>query len=94
MVTDMNTQTPLLRKNISNYLQYSELDAATIASAKTWCDLNSKILRNIAGALLLMRVGLSVTTFRSSYLTTLYCGFTTVSVMSYKEKWKQGLLQV
>ena len=35
MAADMKTQTPVLRKNINDYPHYSEIKAATIASAKT-----------------------------------------------------------
>ena len=34
MAADVKTQTSVLRKNISDYPQYSELETATIASAK------------------------------------------------------------
>ena len=37
MVADVKTQTLVLRRNISDYSQYSEHKAATIASAKTLC---------------------------------------------------------
>jgi hypothetical protein len=35
MAVDVKTQTSVLRRNIGYYLQYLELETATIASAKT-----------------------------------------------------------
>jgi len=35
MAVDVKTQTSVLRKNISDYPHFSELEVATIASAKT-----------------------------------------------------------
>ena len=35
MAADVKTQTSVFRKNISDYPQYSELETATIAIAKT-----------------------------------------------------------
>ena len=42
MAADMKTQTPVLRKNINDYPHYSEIKAATIASAET-----SNCLKNL-----------------------------------------------
>ena len=45
MAADVNTLTPVLRKNVSDYPQYSLLDAATNAIAKTLAVIKKVIIK-------------------------------------------------
>jgi len=70
----------------------SEAPASSIAIgtqvriASVVCDLNNSHFNLTVDALLLMRVALSATTFRSSCQTTLCCEYLRVLVVSDKEK--------
>ena len=42
MAADVKTQAPVLRKNVSDYPRYLEIEAATNASAKTLAAIGDK----------------------------------------------------